>query len=134
MSAKPRRLALVNDHCGFREPPKRFLRVTDDESQPHDTHSPECEAGGRDFSVPFDVVLSKVLPEHPSVAMDAGVLSGVPRVRGTRIPLYMVIDAVIHYGSVEGVLTAYRDITSEQVKDALAFAADVLEHRVEFEP
>jgi len=45
----------------------------------------------------------------------------------------MVLDAVLHSGSIDAVTNIYRDLSAEQIREALAFAADVLEHRVEID-
>jgi uncharacterized protein (DUF433 family) len=113
---------------------RRFPCAVDEDFALYDTHHPEdCDAGGRDFSVSFDTVLRRAAAEHSMIAIDATVLAGAPRIAGTRIPLYMVIDAVLHTGSINAVADVYRDLSVEQIREALAFAADVLEHRVEIE-
>jgi uncharacterized protein (DUF433 family) len=113
---------------------RRFPCAVDDDFALYDTHHPDdCEAGGRDFSVSFDTVLRRALSEHSLISIDSTVLAGAPRIAGTRIPLYMVIDAILHTGSVNGAANVYRDLSVEQITEALAFAADVLEHRVEVE-
>ena len=114
---------------------RRWPRAVDDESHAFaGSHYTDCDAGGRDFTLPFITVLRKASAEHSTISMDENVLAGTPRIAGTRIPVYMVIDAILHYGSIEGARRAYRDLTEDQVKDVLAFAADVLEHRIEYEP
>lgn len=99
-----------------------------------DSHRDECTNRGKDFNVLYSTVLRKAAHECPSIAMDANVLCGSPRIVGTRIPVYMVVDAVQHYGTVEGARTSYPELTVEQVKDALSFAGAVLEQPIEHEP
>ncbi len=99
---------------------------------PH--HRDACEVFGKDFTVSFGSVLDKVALEFSSIAIDHEILSGSPRIAGTRIPLYMVLDAIQHTGSIEGVLTSYPDLTREQVRDAVSFAGAVLEQPIEHEP
>jgi uncharacterized protein (DUF433 family) len=72
--------------------------------------------------------------EYPLIAMDYDVLSGSPRIAGTRVPVYMVLDAVQYYGSIEGVNKSYPELTTDQVKEALNFAGAVLEQPIEYEP
>jgi len=88
----------------------------------------------RDLSVSFSEVLRKSAQEFPLIAIDKDVLCGAPRIDGTRIPVYMVLDAVQHYGNVEGVLTSYPQLTTNQVKEAISFAGAVLEQPIEHEP
>jgi len=67
----------------------------------------------------------------PAITSAAGVLGGTPCIRGTRIPVYMVLDAVEHYGTLKGALRSYPQLDQEQVKDALRFAKLVMERPVD---
>jgi len=99
------------------------------EDEPH----LECETpDGKDFSIPFGAVLDRVRARFPVIAMDQETVTGSPRISGTRIPLYMILRAIRHFGTVEGAAVEY-DLTAAAVKDALAFAAAVLEEPVEQE-
>ncbi len=121
--------------CVFlRHRASRRVRADDASWAFSDSHVNECIDFGKDFSVPFDAVLKKAAEGHPSIVMDASVLCGSPRIVGTRVPVYMVLDAVQFYGNVEGALKSYPQLTTEQVKDALSFAGAVLEQPVEHEP
>lgn len=99
--------------------------------EPHDTHG--CDSWAKDLSLPFESVLQKALKDCPMIASDADVIFGTPRIAGTRIPVYMVLDAVRYYGTVSGVLASYPQLTTEQVSEALNFAALVLEQPVDDE-
>ena len=98
-----------------------------------DNHNNECTSRGKDFSIPYDAVLRKATSDYPSIVMDSNVLCGSPRIMGTRIPIYMVLDAVQFHGNIEGVRESYPELTTDQVKDALSFAGAVLEQPVEYE-
>lgn len=97
-------------------------------------HASECASFGKDLSIPFEKVLYAALKDYPLIAMDDEILCGTPRLTGTRIPVYMVLDAVQHSGTLEGALTSYPQLTVEQVKEAVSFASTVLEHPIEYEP
>src|ERR1700719_5436370 len=56
----------------------------------------------KDFDVPFCSVLRDAAKQYASIAMDDEILGGTPRIAGTRIPVYMVLDAVEYYGDLEG--------------------------------
>ena len=99
-----------------------------------DYHRHECVALGKDFSVSYGSVLKRVMQDYPSIAMDDNVLCGAPRIAGTRVPVYMILDAAQHYGTVEGVKVSYPQLTTEQVRDAISFAGAVLEQPIEYEP
>jgi uncharacterized protein (DUF433 family) len=97
-------------------------------------HHDECRSPGKDFSITFLDVLRKALSKHPeTIEMTHEVLAGAPRIAGTRIPVYMVLDAVQHYGNLDGAVLSYPQLTIEQIRDALAFVADVLEQPLEYE-
>jgi uncharacterized protein (DUF433 family) len=87
----------------------------------------------KDFDVPFSSVLENAKQLSLFVDMDSEVLGGTPRVGGTRIPVYRVLNAIDEYGSIDGATIAYRSLTVEQVRDAVQFAAHVLESPVEHE-
>src|SRR5258707_10246194 len=63
----------------------------------------------------FQVSLRKVFEESsravPTVVTSPGVLGGSPSVRGTRVPVYMILDAVQHYGTIKGALKSYPQLT-----------------------
>lgn len=76
---------------------------------------------------PFSEVLDRALEQSKYIDMDYGVLGGSPRIAGTRIPLYMILDAIEYHGNLEGAINSYPELTMAQVRDALLFAAAVLE-------
>jgi uncharacterized protein (DUF433 family) len=88
----------------------------------------------KDFEVPFASALREAAKQYPSIAIDDEVLGGTPRMAGTRIPVYMVLDAVECYGDLEGARKSYPQLSLEQVKEAVGFAGAVLEHPVDYEP
>ena len=92
----------------------------------------EREFGFKDFDVPLSDVFERSLTGRPSVAIDYKVLGGTPHIAGTRVPVFMVLDAVEYYGTLEGALKSYPKLTIEQVKDAVSFAAAVMEHPVDY--
>ncbi len=108
-------------------------RQNSDERWFEDNHEDECGFSGKDFDLPFSTALRKALELFPSIAMDAHVICGTPRIAGTRVPVYMVLDAVQYYGTIQGALTSYPQLTIEQIKEALSFAGALLEQPVEHE-
>jgi uncharacterized protein (DUF433 family) len=51
------------------------------------------------------------------------VLSGQPVVRGTRLPVYVIVDAIAEGDSVEDLLEAYSFLERPDIQQALHFAA-----------
>jgi uncharacterized protein (DUF433 family) len=83
----------------------------------------------------FDVSLRDVFVEAAraveTVTSTAGILGGTPCIRGTRVPVYMVLDAVEHYGTLKGALRSYPQLSESQVKEAVRFAKLVMERPVD---
>jgi len=100
----------------------------------HHHHIAECPSPTKDLSIGFEKVLYKSMQDFPLIAMDRDILCGTPRIAGTRIPVYMVLDAVQYYGTLDGARTSYPQLTAEQVKEAVSFAGAVLEQPIEHEP
>ena len=87
--------------------------------------SQENEA--RHYSLPLAEVFQTAKQVYPSVSMDVEVMAGAPCIQGTRIPVYMILDAIEYHDSLEGVLESYPGLTIEQVKQAIGFAKLVVE-------
>jgi uncharacterized protein (DUF433 family) len=89
----------------------------------------------KNFAVPFSSVLKHAEQLSLFVDIDPEILGGTPRIDGTRIPVYMVLNAIDEHGSVQGAAHAYRSsITEGEVRDALRFAVHVLESPLEYKP
>jgi len=59
--------------------------------------------------------------EGQRIVRNPRVLGGEPIVRGTRIPVRSIVLATREYGGVDGVISAYPQLTPADVQDALAF-------------
>lgn len=87
----------------------------------------------KNFAMPFSSVLKQAEQLSLFVDIDPDILGGTPRIEGTRIPVYMVLNAIDEHGSVMGAANAYRSsIKEEEVRDALRFAVHVLESPIEY--
>lgn len=64
--------------------------------------------------------------EHPRITMTPGVMGGKACIKGTRIPVEVLIDHLSSGESLDDVLEGYPDITEDDVRAALAYAADHL--------
>jgi uncharacterized protein (DUF433 family) len=65
---------------------------------------------------------------HDRIAIDPKVKFGKPCIKGTRVPVEMVLRALGSRGSEESVLADYPNLSREDIRAALLFAADEL-HR-----
>jgi len=91
-------------------------------------------SAAKDYDVSYQTVLDKISSQYGCISIDPDTLGGTPRISNTRIPVYMILDAIEHYGNLEGALKSYPHLTLSQVKDALSFAAEILEFPVEHRP
>lgn len=62
-----------------------------------------------------------------SIAIRRGLMGGNPCIKGTRIPVYMILDGIEYYGNLKGVLKSYPQLTIQQVKDAVRFSKIAME-------
>jgi len=81
----------------------------------------------RQYRVPLNESFAAASRDYPSISINPDVMAGAPCIRGTRIPVYMVLDAIEYYGEIGGALRSYPNLTIEQVKNAIGFAKVVLE-------
>ena len=60
---------------------------------------------------------------HVRIAVDSNVCGGLPRVRGTRIPIAVILDGLAEGLSPEQLIDHYPQLALEDVRAALAYAA-----------
>lgn len=66
--------------------------------------------------------------EYPGISLNDEVLGGIPHLKGTRIPVGQLIGRLLALESIQGVVDYYRGrISSDQIKEALAYAQDFIE-------
>ena len=65
---------------------------------------------------------------HPRISADPTVLMGKPCIRGTRISVELILRKLGAGRSFADVLDAYPDLREEDLRAAMAFAADYLQH------
>lgn len=67
------------------------------------------------------------LEPHPRISIDPAVMCGKPVIRGTRVPVQLLVRACAEGVSIEELAseTFYPHITVEDVRAALRFAADL---------
>jgi uncharacterized protein (DUF433 family) len=65
---------------------------------------------------------------NPRIALDPAIMMGKPCIKGTRITVELVLRKLGAGRSFADLLEAYPQLTEEDLRAALAFAADYLEH------
>lgn len=64
--------------------------------------------------------------DHPRITMTPGIMGGRPCIRGTRITVEALVDHLASGETMAELLEGYPGISEEDVRAALAFAADHL--------
>lgn len=57
------------------------------------------------------------------ITIDRDICSGKPCIRGTRMPVFQIVDLVAAGNSFERILEDYPDLEHEDIRQALAYAA-----------
>lgn len=66
---------------------------------------------------------------EPRVVADHRIMGGVPCIRGTRIPAATVVGLVAQERSVEQIVADYPQLSADDVRAALEFAAAAVSER-----
>ena len=89
------------------------------------------DGGGRGGAVPrslldrwWDVAYAKWMSDFDRITIEAGKRSGKPCIRGLRMTVSDVLDYLASGMSEDDVLRDFPDLTSEDIRACLAFAAD----------
>ncbi len=64
------------------------------------------------------------------ITIDAGVMQGKPVVRGTRVTVDLLLRKLSEGATEAELLDAYPQITVDDIRAALAYAADAVSHEV----
>jgi uncharacterized protein (DUF433 family) len=65
---------------------------------------------------------------NPRIAVDPAIMMGKPCIKGTRITVELVLRKLGAGRPFADLLEAYPQLTEDDLRAALAFAADYLEH------
>ena len=63
------------------------------------------------------------------IMVNPGQMGGLPCIRGLRIPVVTVVAMVADGMTTDEILTAYPDLESEDIREALHYAAEALRER-----
>jgi uncharacterized protein (DUF433 family) len=62
------------------------------------------------------------------ISSDPDILHGKPCIKGTRIPVYLIVSLVAEGETVENIIKDYPSLTPEDIKAALRYAAKLSEY------
>ena len=66
------------------------------------------------------------LREH--IAIDPAIMVGQPCIRGTRVPVRLILELLAHGATFDEIFEDYPQLTQEDVFACLLYASDVLGH------
>ena len=72
---------------------------------------------------PRTVALSSAVLQRERIAVDPKILSGEPHVRGTRIPIAVILDGLAEGLTPDELIKHYPRLTLEDIRAALEYAA-----------
>ena len=72
---------------------------------------------------PRTVALSSAVLQRERIVVDPNILSGKPHVRGTRIPIAVILDGLVEGLTPEELIKHYPRLTLEDIRAALEYAA-----------
>ena len=65
--------------------------------------------------------------DHPRISQNPAIMGGKPCIKGTRIPVEIVLDHLAAGGgSLDAVLRGYPSLTAEDITAAIAYAAEYM--------
>lgn len=62
------------------------------------------------------------------ISSDPDICHGKPCIKGTRIPVYLIVSLVAEGESVESIIQDYPSLTPEDIKAAIHYAARLCEY------
>ena len=68
------------------------------------------------------------------IEINPAVMLGKPVIRGTRIPVELLLRKLAEGATIEDLLNAYPRLTADDVRAALAYAADTIGHETVLAP
>jgi uncharacterized protein (DUF433 family) len=70
----------------------------------------------------------QTLSNNPRVEINPKIMLGKPVIRGTRITVELILRKLGEGASLEELLDAHPNLTAEDIKAAMTYAADALAH------
>jgi uncharacterized protein (DUF433 family) len=64
------------------------------------------------------------------IVVNPKVMVGKPVIKGTRIPVYLILELLAAGVSVDDILEEYPELTREDVQAALKYASKILQHEI----
>ncbi len=65
---------------------------------------------------------------YKHISSDPEILHGKPCIKGTRIPVYLIVSLIGEVVSIEDIIKDYPSLTSENIKAAIKYSAKLCEY------
>ena len=65
------------------------------------------------------------MEDNEQIVQDPAIIGGVPVIRGTRVPVYVILESMESGCSQEDILRDYPSLTPEKIRAAIHFAAEL---------
>ncbi|MHA1972584.1 MAG: DUF433 domain-containing protein [Candidatus Hodarchaeales archaeon] len=69
------------------------------------------------------------MPDPSRISINPEICHGKPCIKGTRIPVYLIIEMLEHGLTFDEILKEYPHITVEDIKSCLQFAKKLIENK-----
>jgi uncharacterized protein (DUF433 family) len=67
---------------------------------------------------------------HKHISVDSEIHHGEPCIKGTRVPVSMIVGSVADGMSFDAIMDSYPQLKKESIQAALAYAADIVRQEV----
>jgi uncharacterized protein (DUF433 family) len=68
------------------------------------------------------------------IVIDSAIHHGEPCITGTRVPVSVIVGSIADGDTLEQILAAYLEVSADEIKAALKFAAEAVPHRLHSAP
>ena len=68
----------------------------------------------------------KLLQEHPGISIDPQIMGGTPVIKGTRIPVCIILEMLEGKNTFEEIRKQYPTLINEDVKAAIHFSSSLI--------
>jgi len=68
------------------------------------------------------------------IVSDPRICSGKPHIKGTRIPVHLILDLLAAGESYEGIMKAYPNISEEDIRACIGYAASLADEEAGIVP
>jgi uncharacterized protein (DUF433 family) len=90
--------------------------------------SPSESTSREDVEAHFRSIAERLCERHQRISIDENVLGGMPHINGMRVSVPNILTHLYHLGSIDAVVAEFNQrISTEQVKEAIAYAHDFME-------